>query len=62
MREIFAGEWQGLPDESMKDVCWLSNASLSIADYDTVHHRITVQTLGEYCYLGELATSLPKNV
>ena len=49
----------GLGVESMKDVPWVSNASISIFEFDG---RFKVQKTNITSHLGELKTDLPKGV
>jgi len=55
-------EWRGLPIESMNDISWVPNASVSIIDYDTKAHTVTPEVIGDASFMGDLVTTLPKNV
>ena len=54
--ECFA---KGLPVTSAKDVPWVTNASVSIYEYDGAFKQIL---RGENAFQGDLVTKLPKNV
>lgn len=57
-----ACEWLGEPYENMTKTGWVKNASVSVIDYDTEKNTTEVVLLGETSFLGDLVTSLPKNV
>jgi len=46
--------------EKMKDIPWVSNASVSVLEYDG--GKWEFKLISEDKHLGELSTSLPKNV
>jgi len=46
----------------MNDISWVPNASVSIIDYDTKAHTVTPEVIGDASFMGDLVTTLPKNV
>ena len=50
----------GLPLSEMKNIPWVSNASVTIVEFDNDTFRIT--TPGYDAHLGDLKSALPKNV
>lgn len=52
------GELNALPEGPK----WVSNASLTTAEYDAAAHRVKVLSVSECSYLKGLETDLPKNV
>ena len=50
----------GLPVEKMKEVDWVSNASVTVVFHGADGFRI--ETLGYDAHLGDLRSRLPKNV
>lgn len=55
-------EWRGEPYENMKDHTWVKNASVSVIDYNTENHSVTPVIIGEAGFMGDMITTLPKNV
>ena len=55
-------EWRGEPYENMKDHPWVKNASVSVVDYDTEKHTVTPVIIGEAEFMGDMTTTLPKNI
>lgn len=55
-------EWRGEPYESMKDHPWVKNASVSVIDYDIENHTVTPVMIGEAEFMGDMITTLPKNI
>ncbi len=53
-------KWNNQPIESMKDIPWVKNASLTFAEYEDGVFKITQKDFTEH--LGETVTKLPKNV
>ncbi len=52
--------WKGLPIENMKEISWVSNASVTEVDYtDGVW---TIRAISEDSHLAELKTEFPPNV
>jgi len=54
--------WRGLPIEEMQNIRWVMNCSVSVADYDTAAHTVSLVTMGEAGFLEGIATALPTNV
>jgi len=52
--------WQGKSFDEMKDIPWVSNASITEVDYE--NEKFTIICAGRDEHLKDLATSLPKNV
>ena len=61
IRSLICG-WIGLPDAAMKDVGWVPNASVTVADYDVDTRSAKLVTVGENSFLGDLATAFGKKV
>ncbi|MBR5309013.1 MAG: histidine phosphatase family protein [Clostridia bacterium] len=55
-------EWNHVGYECMKDFPWVMNASVSVIDYDIEAHTVTPVVIGEAGFMGEMKTTLPKNV
>ncbi len=54
-------EWLHLPFEAMRRT-WVRNASVSVIDYDCENGTVTPEFIDEASFLGDLETTLPKNV
>ena len=52
--------WQGKTFDEMKDISWVSNASVTEAVYE--NGKFTINFAGKDDHLSELVTALPKNV
>lgn len=48
--------WKGVPYERMQEVPWLSNASVTVVDYDTEARTTEVIMMDEASFQGELQT------
>ncbi len=55
-------EWHGIPYEKMAEIYWVKNASVSVVDYDVESHKTSLVLFGEASFMGDMTTSLPKNV
>lgn len=55
-------EWRGEPYEAMKDHPWVKNASVSVIDYDTENNTVIPVVIGEAEFMGDMITTLPKNI
>ncbi len=55
-------EWRHEPYENMKDHPWVKNASVSVIDYDIQKRTVTPLIIGEAGFMGDMITTLPKNV
>lgn len=56
----FMHHCSGLPLSEMKNTPWVSNASVTVAEYE--NGVFTIVTPGYDAHLGEMRTALPKNV
>ena len=56
----FMHHCSGLPLDEMKNTPWVSNASVTVAEYE--NGAFTIVTPGYDAHLGEMRTALPKNV
>ena len=56
----FMHHCSGLPLDEMKNTPWVSNASVTIAEYE--NGAFTIVTPGYDAHLGDMRTALPKNV
>ena len=52
--------WRGMTFDEMKDIPWVTNASVTEADYE--NGKFTLNFAGKDDHLLDLATALPKNV
>ena len=52
--------WRGMTFDEMKDIPWVTNASVTEADYE--NGKFTLNFAGKDDHLSDIATSLPKNV
>ena len=52
--------WQNGDIESMKDIDWVPNASVTVAEYK--NGSFTLISVGENAHLSELNTNLPPTV
>ncbi len=52
--------WRGLSLDEMKNIPWVSNASVTVVDY--VNGLVNFEAVGEDRHLGEIKTKLPANV
>ncbi|MBQ8858868.1 MAG: histidine phosphatase family protein [Clostridia bacterium] len=52
--------WRGLPLAEAKTINWVPNASVTVIEYEGDTPRIVC--IGEYSYMGDLITGLPRNV
>ncbi len=57
---VFMTHCLGKPLEEMKDVPWVSNASVTEVDY--AHGKFTLISASYDAHLGDMRTALPKNV
>jgi len=57
---VFMTHCLGLPLEEMKNVPWVSNASVTEVNYDD--GKFTIVTASHDAHLGDMRTALPKNV
>lgn len=55
-------EWRGKPYEKMSEHPWVKNASVSVIDYDINNHTVTPIIIGETSFMGDITTTLPKNI
>lgn len=56
----FMHHCSGLPLSEMKNIPWVSNASVTVVEYE--NGAFTIVTPGYDAHLGDLRTALPKNV
>lgn len=54
--------WNNTKIENMKDISWVPNASVSVAEYESPDDIPKITLYGEYGFLGNLKTALPANV
>lgn len=59
---VLTCQWHGGGVELARDVGWVPNASVTIVDYDTDAHTVSVEVMGDASFMGELVTNLPNNV
>ncbi len=52
--------WKGKTLEEMKDIPWVTNASVTVAEYE--NGKFSLISVGEDAHLDEIRTKLPKNV
>lgn len=52
--------WLKLPTEKLVEVPWVTNASLSIVNYE--NGEFTIVKMGEDSYLGDMRTAMPKGI
>lgn len=53
--------WKELPLTEMKNLSWVSNASVTVAEFDPKNEKFTIVKRNIYGHLAELRTELPKN-
>ena len=52
--------WQHIPLDRMKNVPWVPNASLSVAEYE--NGAFSALFMGDDRHLSDISTNLPKNI
>lgn len=57
---VFECMCRGMKREDMKDIPWVSNASVTVAEYENGKFRLI--SVSEDSHLGSIKTALPKNV
>lgn len=55
-------EWKGMPYEDITSLGWVKNCSVTEVNYDIINRKSELILLGETCFLGDMATELPKDV
>ncbi len=55
-------EWRGESYENMKNHPWVKNASVSVIDYDIEKYTATPVIIGKIDFMGDMITTLPKNI
>ena len=53
--------WKELPLTEMKNLPWVSNASVTVVEFDDESAKFTIVRRNLYEHLGDLRTELPKN-
>ncbi len=54
--------WMKLPNIQVAEIEWVKNASVTVVDYDVYEHTTSLIMLGEVSFMGDIETSLPRNV
>lgn len=61
IRSLIPG-WLNKPIETLNDIKWVPNASVSVVNYDIATHSTEAEVIGEASFMGELVTRLPEKL